>query len=325
MGKTEGDDNHGAEAARLLRHVIDAAVVPDGEVEKFRKTQREQILKRVSSLAEVVTDPESPELVDFVASLHRQFKPGEVENLKVFQDELRGNGKPDSKAHYICVVLRDPLNNEVASGAYGSVDNFGTLALRFTLTEASYLGEPPDPRADERDFKGFRGYRGTGVSQVADNLLMDKAVKLSGDKGLNAIVGEAVSRSEAYWNKFEIEAGNGMRRLYIQKPDGAEEEFKYRLPPLSWNSDGTPASEEIEEHLQVAVRGCKNQISVNTLKEIVRHWWETWYIRGEEQFDNKEAWQKHIDTVWAIFEDLFRPVADVENLVLRTRNEREFK
>ena len=199
----------------------------------------------------------------------------------------------------------------------------GTFAVRFTLTEASYLGDPPNPRINEPGFKGFKGYRGIGISQEADNRLIAQASILSGDNGLNAIVGEAVSRSEAYWNKIEVEKGNGMRRLYLGQADGGEEEFKYKLPPLSWNSDGTPASQEIEEHLQVAVRGCKDQVPVSVLKEIVHHWWETWYIRGKDQFNNEPAWQKHVDTVWEIFEDLFKPVAGIENLVLRTRDERK--
>lgn len=314
--------NFGVEAARLLKTVIEIGIATDARerFERFRDDQREQILKRVASTAEVITDPESPGLAEFVAKLHKQFRSGEVEGLSIFQDELRSNGSPDPKAHYICIVLRDPLNGEMVSGAYGSIDRFGTLAIRFTLTEASYLGEPPDSRADEKGFGGFRGYRGTGISQEADRLLMEEAREF-GDKEIKAMVGEAIGRSEAYWNKIELEPDNGNRRLYRQQPDGGKNEFKYRLPPLSWNPDGTPASREMEEHLQIAVRGYKDQIPASILKEIIRNWWETWYIRRKEQFNDETAWQKHVDVVWAVFENLFKDIPDSENLMLRTRDE----
>lgn len=188
---------------------------------------------------EIVTDPESQDFIGFYKLLSRNFVHGEIEPLSVFQREMTQNGSSVSPAKFICVVAKDPLtrDREVVSGAYGSLLQGGVLAMRFTVTEAGYLGHPPAQKASERGYKGLRSYRGTGISQEVDRVFLETAQRIALEQGspIKVFVCEAVDRSESYWNKLKIEPGNSMRRLYI--PYTSSEMF-YRLPPLEWNKDG---------------------------------------------------------------------------------------
>lgn len=259
-----------------------------------------EILNRVFQTAEIITNPESRTLVDFHEFLGHFFKPEEIEPLEVWQKEL-ANKNPDVR--YILTALRDPKNqNKLVSAAYGSVQN-KILAIRFTLTEVSY--------------------RATGISQKADDLLIEEAKIFCEKKGveLRAYICEAVSDSEGYWNRQEIEKGNGMKRLYSSKTG---EEVNYELPPLAWNKDGTPSMNGILEHLQVAVKGFSEKIPVLVLEKILKDWWNEWYIRPREQFESDEAWKLHKKTVWDILENkILAPMYSVSELTLKSKKERE--
>ncbi len=299
---------------RILRSLKDLNMGLD----QYPAEDVRDIYRRAQQGTEVILTPDSTSLADFHTLLTKKFRPGEVEPLEVFQDEMSRNSNPDSNVRFICVVARDPLNNAVISGAYGSVQD-GILAIRFTLTEGDeYLGAPVAEQAQQPGFEDFRAYRSTGVSQWTDELLVEVAQEqqklMNPGKDLVALVCEAVPKSQHYWNKLEIEPGNGMRRLY--KPESGEE-VHYELPPLAWNADGTPAMEGITEHLQIAVKGHQDNVPVSELEEILRDWWQAWYIRPQDQFESNEAWELHQQTVWNILENnIIAPIRDAGELKL---------
>lgn len=288
---------------------------PDGHPAQDVRDMRDRV---VNQGTEVILTPDSRSLADFHALLIKKFRPGEVEPLEVFQEEMSRNEKPDSNVRFICVVVKEPLNNAVISGAYGSVQD-GILAIRFTLTEGDeYLDTPTVEQAQQPGFEDFRAYRGTGVSQWTDELLVEVAREqqrqMNPEKELVALVCEAVPKSQHYWNKLEIEPGNGMRRLHM--PESGEE-MHYELPPLAWNTDGTPSSEGMTEHLQIAVKGRQDSIPVSELGTILKDWWQAWYIRPREDFGNEEAWELHKKTVWDILENkIIAPIRDAGELKL---------
>lgn len=265
-----------------------------------------RIYAQVAPHSEVVgNDPDPKTLQDFIGILSSStaggFKPEEIEPVETFQAELAKNDDPDSDVHFIFTALRDPQNeNELVSSAYGSVHN-GILAIRFTLTEVFY--------------------RATGISQKADELMVEEAKKFCDKKGveLRVYICEAVEKSEGYWNKQEIEPGNGMKRIYSSETG---EQIHYELPPLTWNPDGTPAMEGITENLQVAIKGHPNTVIKQDLEAILRDWWAEWYIRGREQFENDEAWELHKQTVWDVLQEkILNPMP--ENLKLVSKKERK--
>ncbi len=144
---------------------------------------------------------------------------------------------------------------------------------------------------------------------------------------LEAYICEAVELSERYWNRLEIEPGNGMRRIYAP---GTKEEIHYELPPLAWNRDGTPAAEGVPEHLQIAVKGQNDKLSVATLDRILTDWWQEWYIRPQEDFkdeeglQDKDAWDRHCNTVWEILnEKILAPLRESPTLDLISKDRRE--
>ncbi|MFZ2706648.1 MAG: hypothetical protein WAY88_00760 [Minisyncoccia bacterium] len=268
-------------------------------------TGGDNVFERVSKTAEIITDPESQTLQDFHEFLGQFFRPEEIEPIEVFQREL-ANKNPD--VQYVFTALRDPHTGKLVSAAYGSVQK-GVLAIRFTLTEANYRGE--------------------GISQEADDLLVKRAEEIAEKQGypLEAYICEAVELSERYWNRLEIEPGNGMRRIYAP---GTKEEIHYELPPLAWNRDGTPAAEGVPEHLQIAVKGQKDKLSVATLDRILTDWWQEWYIRPQEDFkdeeglQDKDAWDRHCNTVWEILnEKILAPLRESPTLDLISKDRRE--
>ena len=259
--------------------------------ERLRLTPQD--LNQAGWKAEVVTDPESPKLKAFHRMLTRIFRPGEVEPLAVFQAEL---GKPN----FIFTEVERPI-----SGAYGSVEG-DILAIRFTSTEIMD--------------------RGTGVSQEADRKLIEKAREICQQQGqqLRGLVAECVWRSESYWNDLEIEPDNGMRRLYRPTRTGKLQQIFYTIPPLEWNPDGTSATEPIKENLQVAIAGYPKQVPTKELAQILRTWWQGWYIRPQDQFESDQAWQRHQDTVWNTLESrVIQPISKYENLTLLSKAERK--
>ena len=300
-------------------------------LEKFPAQDVREMYDRVKNEAEIITSPEAKSLADFHTLLTKNFKPGEVEPLSVFQEEMSQNKNPDSRVRFICTALKDPLvrGNKLVSGAYGSVED-GILAIRLTLTEGKYylLDYLVSKQAKQPGFAGFRGYRGAGISQEADKLLLEEARRqqklMNPGKRLNVMVCEAVSSSEAYWNGIEIESGNGMRRLY--RPDNGKQIY-YRLPPLDWNADGTPKSDKVVvENLQVAIANCPKQIPVDRLEQVLKTWWKSWYIRPRELFQDDEAWEKHKHTVNSILEEeILKPIKGLNELNLLSRDEREQK
>ncbi|MBI5621425.1 hypothetical protein HY933_00980 [Candidatus Falkowbacteria bacterium] len=271
---------------------------------------REMPDRVVKNGPEIITSPESESLLEFHDFLLRNFKPGEVEPLKTWQEEMK---QTDPKVRFIATVLREPLDKQkpIVGAAYGSVQG-GILAIRFTLTEAKYyLGYPVVKQAKKPGFEGFRGYRGSGISQEADRLLIAEAKhqqKLMDPKQkLNVLICEAVNKSEAYWNGVEIEKGNGMKRLY--RPDN-DEQMYYRLPPLEWNADGSPVNNTVVfENLQIAMAGHPRNIPVDRLEQILRKWWDSWYIRSRENFEDDKAWGKHKQLVYKILEEeIIQPI-----------------
>lgn len=307
------------------------------ELDFLRNFFREEIYRAVTSCHSFPCDPESFSSSGFYKLLQRNFRPDELEPLEIFQRELNRNNDSNSEVNFICVVLPVPVcyrdnlvDNMAASGSYGSVQN-NIFAMRFTVTEAEFPGLPYSPKQDERGYTGLRGYRGTGISRKADSLLLEEAKKtarqqyekrLTNDPEIKVLIGECVVRSEAYWNGHEIEKGNGMRRLY--HPDSGQQMY-YRLPPLKWNKDGTPVNcEAVEENLQIAMKGFPKRIPVVKLAEILRTWWEAWYIRPKEMFDDEAAWERHKFFVMKILEEeILAPIQTYEFLNLVSRDERE--
>lgn len=299
------------------------------ELDFLRKFFREAVYSAVTSRHSFPCDPESFSSSGFYKLLQRNFKPDELEPLEVFQRELSHNSDPNPKVNFICVVF-PTTDDKAVSGSYGSVQN-NIFAMRFTVTEAEFPGFPYSPKQDERGYTGLRGYRGTGISRKTDSLLLEEAKKiaqqqyekgLTNDPEIKVLIGECVVRSEAYWNGHEIEKGNGMRRLY--HPDSGQQMY-YRLPPLKWNKDGTPVSyEAVEENLQIAMKGFPERIPVVKLAEILRTWWEAWYIRPKEMFDDEAAWERHKSFVMKILEEeILAPIQKYEFLNLVSRDERE--
>lgn len=258
--------------------------------------------RRVLSSVEIVTDPKSETLAAFHQMLVREFQAEECEELATFQRELARNSL-DPDVRFICVAMRD--GERVVSGSYGSVQD-GALAVRFTLTE-----EP---------------YRGLGISQRASGLLVEAARDFCASRStlLSAIGGECVDRSEAYWNRLSLWPENGMRRLYLESPDRTSyAEMPYEIPPLAWNRDGTPARDGMIEHLQIALAGQDKEVLPGTLEGVLKRWWEVWYIRPSCDFDGEEAWQRHQEQVWGIFESrIMRAIRSEKGLIPISRDKR---
>jgi len=321
---------------RLLKTTSSISIAP--EITAATEGTKKEVFNRIKKSPEVVTDPNSPDLAGFHDLMTRIFNTGEVEPLEVFQKELAESKLEDAQIKYICIVMKDPLLDEpdkdangekkintVVSGAYGSVQK-GVLAFRFTATECDQV-IIDEQEGDEigTAFKNgeFVGYRNANIAEKADKALIHEAEKESLKKGepLRALVGECVAPSEAFWNRCKI-AGNGMKRLY--SPD-TNEQIYYRLPPLEWNSDGTPTSNAIiTENLQVAFAGHPNQVPVETLIEALRSWWKSWYFRPRDMFESDEAHAKHTETVKAILEDeVIAPLKKHKVLNLLSKAERE--
>ena len=256
---------------------------------------------------ELITNPESPLLDNFHKTLVTSLGEDAVEPLETFQTELKKSQDPNSKIHFLCVAQADPEDkNIIFSGAYGSVQisktQDGLLAFRFSFAELC-----------------------PGSSQNAEKFLIEQAKKYCEQKGkpLNAFVIEATKDSEKYWNSVEIQKGNSMRRLYLP---GTSEEINYCIPPLTWNKDGTPATQAENFHLQIAMLNHKKEIPIEELKNILKDWWQEWYIRPEEDFNNTKAWEQHKKTVNDILENtIFTQFEGHKNLILMSEEERNNK
>lgn len=238
---------------------------------------------------EQISDPESPSLKEFYEFLGTIFDPADLEPIESYQQEL---GRKDSDVHFLCFTAKD-AKGKVVSCAYGSLIK-DIFAGRFIATEVSQ--------------------RGTGISQKINLSIIEEAKKIG---EINSIVGEAVEQSESNWNRLEIfEAGNSARRLYYVNPNTGEpdssQQVFYRLPPFEWNQDGTPVSDPRQtENLQIAVKGCMDKIPVEKLEEILRLWWQTWYVRPKEQFESDEAFKKHENYVMGVLEnEIVKPMKD---------------
>lgn len=293
------------------------------EPDRVREIIRNRVLGAPDALRAFydIDDPENRSMLqEFHAMLMRYFRPGEIEPLEVFEREMQRNKNPESPARFICVTAKDFITGRIISGAYGSVQD-EIMAMRFTLTEAQCCGVGQQSGHYGRGSKGFRGYRGTGISQAVDAKFFEAAgcVAAEQDGTIQAGVGECVDLSESYWNRTW-----GIKRLY--KP-GTTEEIHYRLPPLCWNRDGTPASEDvITEHLQVAVNQYPQYLPVTVLEGILKKWWEAWYIRPPETFENTESFERHRRTVFGILEsEIIGPLRTCGILDCLTRDEREAK
>lgn len=246
----------------------------------------------LSAECEIVRDSHSIALDQFYDLLGREFGEAELEPKKVFEREI-------SDGTCICVLAK-----VLASAAYGSVHiessgNGAFLAIRFTLTEASL--------------------RSSGISQIADEELIRQAQTKCSEfqKPLNYLICEAVNRSESYWNNVKITPdGSGMKRIF--SPEG--EEIYYKLPPLEWNEDGTPVADGAREHLMITGQ---NSISTETLVNILRPWWQSWYVRPASDFMNLEAFELHKATVQDVLENqIIAKLPNVKELNLYSKIER---
>ena len=102
------------------------------------------------------------------------------------------------------------------------------------------------------------------------------------------------------------------------------DEIHYEVPPLAWNPDGTPAIDGISEHLQAVVEGYTEKVPVPVLEGILKDWWNEWYIRPRDQFQNDEAWELHKETVWGILENkILAPMRSVSELKLTSKKDRQ--
>ncbi|MCK9186804.1 hypothetical protein M0P48_05230 [Candidatus Gracilibacteria bacterium] len=245
-----------------------------------KETEKKISIKRV-------TDPESIDLKKFHEFLGTIFNPAELEPLESFKEELR---RQDPDNCFLCLIAKDK-NGNVISGAYGSLIK-DILAVRLLATETKQ--------------------QGTGVTKKIDESFLEEITKLG---ELNSVVGEAVDEAEAFFNRISLfESSNSARRLYYTDPNTSEPDFSkqifYRLPPFEWNPDGTPVNDpHYVENLQVAIKGHKDKIPVIKLEEILRLWWQKWYIRPKEQFESNGAFQKHQDYVMGVLEnEIIKPI-----------------
>ncbi len=265
----------------------------------------QQLFFRIASRpVEVVEGPGAAALAEFYRLLQRMFEPGELETFERFQEEIASNQRPGSTARYLCLLLRDPDSaGRIACAAYASVQA-GVLAGRFLVTE-----EP---------------YRQTGISQEMIRLLLVEAGRWSAARGqaLWAWFGECVEASEQFFNRVL-----DRRRLYAPAGEKHLREIHYELPHLgAWESDGRPLDPGPPrcEHLQLAVAGYGRQLPLAVLDTILTTVWQEWYVRSPGMFRDRQAWQRHRDTV--LQETLRRRILGPlppGDLVLLSRQERE--
>ena len=231
----------------------------------------------------VVSDPRSKALTHFYTMLCKYFMPDDIEGLGVLREEMGRNNASSSERFLLTVQYS---GTELKSAAYGSVKD-GALAIRFSLpTREGQL---------------------SGSGYEANLLLIESARDFSQEKGceLKVLFGEFVSRGESSGNRLMIEPGNGMRRLYVET--GAVQgrhfrELPYHLPPLEWQTDGSPVRDGPPGHLQVAVAGWPSKILPGEIEPGLRSWWQSWYIRPRADFTSTAAWERHQELVWSLLE-----------------------
>lgn len=251
---------------------------------------------------ECITDLSNLEgLKAFHDLLRKEFKNTEVEPIEVFEQEL-------STGNFILGLVYESA--ELLSGAYGSVFNLdeksSALAIRFTFTEIKA--------------------RGTGVSQVADKLLIEKSADISSHKkrSLRCLICEGVEKSEHYWNTIGINDDQGMKRVYGELSSNVLEEIQYIMPPVEWNKDGSPRGNGEKEHLMVLWKESPNEIRTSDLILILKAWWNQWYKRGIEHFDSETSRRKHTEFVDSfLMEKVISPLRNYSKFYLLSREERE--
>jgi hypothetical protein len=239
---------------------------------------------------ERIFDSESLEFKQFYEFLEASFEPGELEPIDRYKEEL---GRKDPDIRFFCLAARN-RQGDIISTAYGSyIESEEILAIRFLATKESWRGKSVSQLMDEKLFNAVHGF---------------------GDA--SSMVGEAVDKSESYWNRVGFsEKGNSMRRLYYSSDDSHTDfskEVFYRLPPFEWDKDGTPISDPHQsEHLQAAVKGYKDKIPVSELEKILRAWWQKWYIKSRENFESDQAFERHQNYVTDILEnEIIKPLKD---------------
>jgi hypothetical protein len=247
-----------------------------------------------------VNNPESPLLRDFVKTITKNFKPGEVEEYGTFKRELSLSNSESIPAKFIFVAAGDPLTDDktrIISGAYGSLQG-ETVAVRLAYTDPSW--------------------RATGISQEVNSIFVDTAREESASRGskVKIMVGECVDKSETYWNSL------GMKRLFFAD---SGKEFSYFMAPTSWNRDGTPKSDCINEHLQIALldNPAAKSIKTTDVRSAITELYNAWYIRPREDFNSNAAHKLHLDTVNTHLKSILAPLEGKEVLDLKTKEERE--
>lgn len=277
-------------------------IIPEAEAAQHPDVMADNFIFRADGRA--VTWSGSDEMGHFHQLLLGEFKPGEVEPIEVFEHEL-------DRGDFILTSVAGPIDNPaMISCAYGSVvplnEKEGILAIRFTLTEVTA--------------------RGSGVSQVADRLLITEASRLLAEDqlALKCLICEGVECSEQYWNRIGVTQDEGMKRIYGVLPSGELEEIAYSLPPLEWNSDGSPIGEGIPEHLMILWRGSPDAVQTSDLKDVLKAWWDQWYNRPVENFDSTDAHRKHTQFVEQFLADNVVSALDgYTSLRLLSREQRE--
>lgn len=277
-------------------------IVPEAEAAQHPDMMAGNFIFRADG--RVVTWSGSDEMGHFHQLLLGEFKPGEVEPIEVFEREL-------DRGDFILTSVVGPIDNPaMISGAYGSVvprnEKEGILAIRFTLTEIAA--------------------RGSGASQVADRLLITEASRLLAEDqlALKCLICEGVKRSEHYWNTIGVTQDEGMKRIYGVLPSGELEEIAYSLPPLEWNSDGSPIGEGIPEHLMILWRGSPDTVQKNDLKDVLKVWWDQWYTRPIEDFESSNAHRQHTQFVEQFLaNNVVTPLDRYTSLRLLSREQRE--
>ena len=261
----------------------------------------------IKAYATPISDPDSAEFKAFYQGLVGELN-GQVEAFEVLVREMQDPS-------FIFIAVTDgPISKrqppKLLSAAYASLvelDNKETmLAVRFAFT--------------------VEEARGSGVSLVTYDRLIIEAQRLANLKAhtLTSTIGEAVDSSERFLNKVELAPGYNRKRMYVELLDGNYEEFRYALPPLEWNRDGTPKTAAINEHLMFAHTESSSEVSVPMFVDSVRSWWNQWYLRPREDFESEQAWALHKDLLNQFFErTIVEPLKNVNKLILLSANERE--
>lgn len=179
--------------------------------------------------AELIEDPESPDLDSYQALMERTFPPEELDSKEVTAGAIRGNARPQRRVEFVLIVLKRP-SGEVAGAMNASYiparDKEGK-ALGWSFVVVNYIVS---------EVKGAA----MGLYAALDQKC--GAIAASRGETVKYTVGETVPEVEGLVNK------TGRARLYAEKNE-VMFEVPYFQAPLEWEQDGSPKTLPVPLHL----------------------------------------------------------------------------